>query len=60
LLVAGLLREKSTAGWWLISQANRVFTFNHFYMRRYLHYLIQMVLFVFTEKENHVDFLNYW
>jgi hypothetical protein len=23
LLVAGLLWEKSTAGWWLISQANR-------------------------------------
>jgi hypothetical protein len=22
LLVAGLLREKSTVGWWLISQAN--------------------------------------
>jgi hypothetical protein len=23
LLVAGLFREKSTVGWWLISQANR-------------------------------------
>jgi hypothetical protein len=24
LMVAGLFREKNTAGWWLISQANRL------------------------------------
>jgi hypothetical protein len=28
LLVAGLFREKSTAGWWLISRANRLQTQN--------------------------------